>query len=224
MLCGGDYGRLQSLNEKANTLRKEAIVKPSHTALMAVMVLTGVDSLRAQSFSVHATAGYAATAGSENSDMSEWGSGWMAGVGGEFRLIGLVGLTGHIQYHSFAYDGTEIEPGATLVSQDGDALGVLEFSLGARVYLGPFFIAGRVGQYSKNFGEVRITSTPSGQTTPSTSTTQRPSVTDTGVDLGMGLMIELPIGISISPQVHIAMVPRLNSSIVNIGVAGGMAL
>lgn len=58
--------------------------------LAAVVVLEALGSVQAQSFSVHATAGYAATAATENSDMSEWGGGWIAGVGGEFRLIGLV--------------------------------------------------------------------------------------------------------------------------------------
>jgi len=199
-------------------------MKSLRTSAVVVMVLMTAGGLGAQSFSVHATAGYAATAATENSDMSEWGSGWKAGIGGEFRLIGLIGLTAHIQYHSFAYDGTEMDPTETLVSQDGDALGVLDFSVGARLYLGAFFVAGRIGQYAKSFGDVRITSIPSGQTTPSTSTIQRPSVTDTGLDLGAGLMIDLPIGISISPEAHIAMVPRLNSSIVSIGFTGGITL
>lgn len=134
------------------------------------------------------------------------------------------GLTAHIQYHSFAYDGTEIDPTATPVSQEGEALGVLEFSVGARLYLGSFFVAARVGQYAKSFGETRVTTIPSGQTVASTSTTKRPSVTDTGLDLGVGVTIGLPIGISISPQAHIAMVPRLNSSIVSVGVSGGVEL
>jgi len=198
--------------------------KSIRTSFVVVMVLMTVSGLGAQSFSVHATAGYAAIAATENSDMSEWGSGWKAGIGGEFRLVGLVGITAHVQYHSFAYEGTEIDPTETLISQGGDALGVLEFSAGARLYLGPFFVAGRVGRYAKSFGDVRITSIPSGQTTPSTSTIQRPSVTDAGVDLGIGLMIDLPIGISISPEAHIAMVPRLNSSIVSVGVTGGVTL
>jgi len=187
---------------------------------LTVLLFTPVAS--SQSISIEAFGGYAniGELGSSEDPQYQWGPGWKIHGGIEVKLLPFLAVTGHFGNYRLSYQGAG-EVGGSLQSSRGDPMNISEIAFGLRFHTGPVFFTLRRSAVTFNYGETSFTYVPVGQSAPLTSTRKLPAKSKSATGLGIGIQYELTSGLSVIPEVNVAVVrlmrgPYLTS--VGIGV------
>ena len=171
--------------------------------------------------SVGLSAGFVSLGNPGDAPEDDWGKGWKTGVAVEVRLISFLAIDAHYGYHRLSFSGkSEYDPSVTVISRSGDPLVVSEFGIGVRLYIGPVFLIVSRGTYSFDYGRTRTTYIRTGDPFPTTTERQWPGTRKGGTDFGLGAKIPVYGNFTVSPQVHAALIPKLNSpNIATIGIS-----